>query len=201
MPAHWPIAIFSNPWPLSRISGIKPHSCGLPCITWYLGQFFTVSLLPYHFYLMWDLSTKCFAHCQSAKRDRVVWSEIQDSCLLRPLVPINSLLCQALRLISPFDCPTSARSFIFYTLLLQKASKAPVPWSFLLTISALIKKTPKCRGFRINHAGEMKEVCKLGWQCDMNVRGWCLEDMKSAQLKCHPCTISEDRNMIKAEYR
>lgn len=89
----------------------------------------------------------------------------------------------------------------FYTLPLQKASKAPAPWSFLLTISALIKKTPKCRGFRINHAGEIKEVCKLGWQCDMNVGGWCLEDMKSAQLKCHPCTISEERNVIKAEHR
>lgn len=53
---------------------------------------------------------------------------------------------------------------------------------------------------RRNHAGEIKEVCKLGWQCDMNVRGWCLEDMKSTQLKCHPCTISEERNVIKAEY-
>lgn len=37
---------------------------------------------------------------------------------------MNSLLCQALRLIGPFDCPTSGRSDIFHPSLLQKASKA-----------------------------------------------------------------------------
>lgn len=115
-----------------------------------------------------------------------------------PPVPMNSLPCQALRLISPFDCPTSGRSFVFHPSLLQKASKAHT--TVVVSADYLCSDQKDTQMLRLWDVSR-RRVKKRGWQCDMTVGGWCLEDMKSIQPKCHPCTISENGNVIKAGYR
>lgn len=120
-----------------------------------------------------------------------------QNALLIVKVPKETGLCdQRFRLPVYLPCPNEStslrqalwlsnfREILRFLPIDKRLQKAYTPSLFLLTISALIKQTPKCWALGwILWKRVKNEVIAVSVRLDVTVGGWCLEDMKIIQLK------------------